>query len=233
MSSEPSTSTTPVNNASPGPARKPYTGSCHCGAVRYIVYLTLPLQQLNLSDPPSATDPPQVVYRCNCTTCQKTGVLHLRLRSAPDDFALLAPLGPLSELADYSCFAGDLHWLFCRACGVRCFTFMGRGEIVEGVLPGYNTTPAKHPDREHDSDVNRGNEGVMKYWHPVKEGWSEKRSAGSYLSVNALTLDAGQPGIDLPGWTEKKLVMYIDCLEAGDGKKGERTYERPFPGGCY
>lgn len=125
------------------PTRRPYTGSCHCGAVKYIVYLTLP------HTPPAPTDlydsdgrRRQVFYRCNCTTCQKAGVLHMRLPSPPDDFLLLSPLDPLRELADYQCFEKRLHWLFCRTCGVRCFTFDGEGEVREAVVPETQTTTA-------------------------------------------------------------------------------------------
>jgi len=203
------------------PTRRPYTGSCHCGAVKYTIHLTLP------HTPPEATNlrtedgrRRQLFYRCNCTTCQKAGVLHMRLPSPPDDFLLLSPLDPLHELGDYQCFDKRLHWLFCRTCGVRCFTFTGEGEVMEKEVP--STTP-----ETATAAVGGGRRTMV--WSP-KRGWIEDQSR--YLSVNAYTLDAGQQGLDLREWTEKKWVMYLDCLSDGEGPM-ERTYERPFPGGAY
>lgn len=66
-------------------------------------------------------------------------------------------------------------------------------------------------------------------WSP-KRGWVEDMER--YLSVNPYTLDAGQEGLDLREWTEKKLVLYMDCL-SGKGGPADRTYERPFDGGAY
>ncbi|GAB1317675.1 Centromere protein V [Madurella fahalii] len=197
--------------------RRPYTGSCHCGIIKYIVYLTLPHvppEPMDLRDKDGRRR--QVFYRCNCTTCQKAGFLHMRLPSPPDDFLLLSPLDPLRELSDYQCFERRLHWLFCRTCGVRCFTFAGEGEVLEKVVP--ETQAATVPAGEK-----------VAVWSP-KRGWVEEEAR--YLSVNAYTLDAGQEGVDLREWTEKKWVLYLECLAEGDGP-AERRYERPFAGGAY
>ncbi|KAK1763970.1 hypothetical protein QBC33DRAFT_572916 [Phialemonium atrogriseum] len=192
------------------PTRQPYTGSCHCGAVKYILYLTLP------HDPPPASqrrNPDgsmrQIFYRCNCTTCHKAGLLHIRLPHPPDDFLLLAPLDPLGELGDYQCFRKAAHFLFCKTCGVRCFTIVGEGELVEKVV---------------------GESGEKRtVWCP-KKGWVE--SPTNYFSVNGYTLDAGQEGLDLRDWTEKKWLMYADCLQDRPPELSW-TYDRPFPGGAY
>ena len=194
------------------PRRRPYAGSCHCGAVKYVVYLTMPHVPPN---PPNARNPdgsrPQRIYRCNCTTCQKAGLMHVRPASPPDDFLVLSPLDPLRELGDYLCFDRGLHFLFCKGCGVRCFTFAGEGELLE--QEGAISTP--------------GEKRVA--WCP-KRGQVE--DVDSYLSVNGYTIDAGQEGLDLREWTEKKWVLYLDCLtDLPDGP--EPTYERPFPGGAY
>ncbi|KAK0611675.1 hypothetical protein B0T14DRAFT_607725 [Immersiella caudata] len=206
-----------MSTSTANPQRRPYTGSCHCGFVRYIVYLTLP------HDPPSPRNRRdangqirQMIYRCNCTTCQKTGLLHVRLPSPPDDFLLLSPLDPLRELGDYQCFDKLIHFLFCRACGVRCFSFMGEWELNEKEV----------------KDPVSGEVGVRKVWSP-KKGWVEDMTR--YMSVNAQTLDAGQQGLDLREWTEKKWVMYLDCLEEkeddGASSFDTATYDRPFAGG--
>lgn len=100
----------------------------------------------------------------------------MRLGSAPDDFALLAPLDPMAELADYTCFGHKLHWLFCRTCGVRCFTFSGRGEVTE---------------RDMEKDLG-GREFV--------EGIKGLRKG----SLNAHTLEAGQEALDLRSGPRKK-----------------------------
>lgn len=135
--------------------------------------------------------------------------MHIRLPSSPDDFLLLSPLDPLSDLGDYLCFERQLHFLFCKGCGVRCFTFMGEGELVE---------------------KETGTSGeTQTVWCP-KQGWVEDGTR--YLSVNGYTLDAGQEGLDLREWTEKKWVMYLDCL-TDEPVGSDTTYDRPFPGGAY
>jgi hypothetical protein len=182
---------------------------------RYLVYLRLP------HTPPAADQRRdsngqlrQIIYRCNCTTCQKTGLLHVRLPSPPDDFLVLAPLDPLRELGDYRCGEKKIQWLFCRGCGVRCFSFMGEGELVEKEVP----------------DPESGEVALRTVWAP-KKGWVEDMT--HYLSVNASTIDSGQEGLDLREWTEKKWVMYLDCLPEDTRGWVDGTYERPYPGGSY
>ncbi|KAH8892837.1 hypothetical protein GQ53DRAFT_861020 [Thozetella sp. PMI_491] len=182
--------------------RRPFTGSCHCGATRYIVYLNIPHQR------PTRQLPVQVSYRCNCKICQKSGMLHLKVESSPDDFILLSPLDPLTELENYLCDTKQIHWPFCKhaAC------------VTEVELPGTNAEGEK-----------------TRFWHVVKEGWKEgsKLTTGCCLAVNALTIDAGQEGIDLAEWTEKNFTVYVNNIEADGKPKGGRSVERPFPGGCY
>jgi len=68
-------------------------------------------------------------------------------------------------------------------------------------------------------------------WRP-KSGWTEDLTR--YLSVNGYTLDANQDSLDLREWTEKKWVLYLDCLSENEGPgQSARAYERPFPGGAY
>lgn len=190
------------------PSRRPYTGSCHCGAIKYIAYLTLPHTPTTERVNPDGTRP-QRIYRCNCTTCQKAGIMHIRLPSASNDFLLLSPLDPMRELGDYQCFNKKIHFLFCRTCAVRCFSFMGEGELVEREV-------GNPPEKKT-------------VWSP-KQGWVEDMQ--KYMSVNAYTLDAGQEGLDLREWTEKKWIMYHDYLT--EAKPGyDTSLERPFLGGAY
>ncbi|KAK0734702.1 hypothetical protein B0T26DRAFT_600238, partial [Lasiosphaeria miniovina] len=209
------------------PARRPYTGSCHCGAVRYIAHLTLPhtppsIDELAAARQPGQQQKPamrQFIYRCNCSTCVKMGLMHVRLHNPPADFQLLAPTGPdpLAQLGNYQCFERRLRFLFCTACGVRCLTFAGEGEVVESdVLILGEGGETKTERRE--------------VWSP-KRGWVEGRT--SYLSVNAYTLDAGQPGLDLREWTDKQWVAYVDCRSERRAGQSDKRYGTPFEGGAY
>jgi hypothetical protein len=83
---------------------KTYTGSCHCGRVRYEV-------DADLSH----------VTACNCSICRKRGTLltfapaaKFRLQQGED------------ALTDYQFNRKIIHHLFCNACGVGSFA-RGKG----------------------------------------------------------------------------------------------------------
>lgn len=78
--------------------RTTYTGSCHCGAVRFQAVLDL-----------SAGS-----YRCNCSICRRTRFWPAI--AAPEDFRLLAGA---EDLTLYRFHSGRNHHFFCRHCGVR------------------------------------------------------------------------------------------------------------------
>jgi hypothetical protein len=83
---------------------KTYTGSCHCGRVRFEVRAAL-----------------QKLVSCNCSICSRTGAL---LAFVPaKDFTLLEGEGAQT---DYQFNRKNIHHLFCATCGVRSFA-MGRG----------------------------------------------------------------------------------------------------------
>ena len=89
------------------PTRRAYNGSCHCGATKYIVYLTLPTDSIHPKSPPPGTTP---IYKCNCTLCAKMGLFHTRPINPPQDFLLLSPLNPMSGgLQDYHARS---NWFF-------------------------------------------------------------------------------------------------------------------------
>ena len=75
------------------------SGSCHCGAVRFTVEASLPLD----------------VIECNCSICTKKGILHLIV---PD--AALAITGG-EALATYTFGTHTAKHMFCRTCGIHPF----------------------------------------------------------------------------------------------------------------
>lgn len=83
-----------------------YTGSCHCGEVRFEVDL----------------DPATDSGKCNCSICRKTRNWSATVK--PDAFRLLSEP---SATTDYF-RNGMVHWPFCKTCGVRPY---GHGDIPE------------------------------------------------------------------------------------------------------
>ena len=152
--------------------------------------------------------------------------------NSPEDFVLLSPIVQEEEggggvlgglkladageegLKDYTCFTARTHWYFCSRCGVRCFAFMGHGEIRD----------VSYRDEE-------GEEKRVRGWTPKREGWREGTENGCYLSFNAATLEPGQEGErgDLRVWHEKGWISYLDQLNEVE----EDRIGRPCQGGMY
>jgi hypothetical protein len=76
-----------------------FAGSCHCGAVRFTVEASLPLD----------------VIDCNCSMCTKKGILHLIVPEA----ALTITGG--DALATYTFGTHTAKHMFCRTCGIHPF----------------------------------------------------------------------------------------------------------------
>lgn len=200
------------------PRKVPLTGGCHCGATRYVLYLTLPAPH-NESNPNQKGD--QRIARCNCTTCHKMGLFHLTPADAQDDFLLLSPLDPFTELGDYLTFDKEIHFFFCKTCGVRCLTYTGLGEVID-----IDEASA----RELPEAAKAGGVAPTKAWRAIRGSGSPE--FGTFINVNGHTIDAGQPEFDMRELTEKKNVRYLDTFsEWGEGMPSR--WDRPQEHGCY
>jgi hypothetical protein len=90
--------------------KKTYTGSCHCGAVRFAA-------DIDLS---AGTN------KCNCSICTKARAWFVFVKA--DHLRLITGA---EALADYQWTPPRrphplLHYHFCKTCGIRTF---GRGEL--------------------------------------------------------------------------------------------------------
>jgi hypothetical protein len=113
---------------------KTYSGSCHCGAVRFEAKLNLKAG----------------ISKCNCSICKKTNFLGARVK--PENFKHLS--GEKS-LGDYQFNTNSVHHHFCARCGVKTF---GHANIPQAggeyysvnvhCLDGADTTdiPVKYSD---------------------------------------------------------------------------------------
>ena len=77
-----------------------FTGSCHCGAIRYSV----------------DEDPPTKAMQCNCSICRRRGALHHF--TTPDKFSFNGSQG---DVTDYQWNREVLHLEFCDTCGCAPF----------------------------------------------------------------------------------------------------------------
>ncbi len=77
-----------------------YTGSCHCGDVRFEI----------------EADERIVAKDCNCSICKKSAYLHLIVPESR--FKLLKGS---DKLTSYSFNTGVAEHLFCSTCGIKSF----------------------------------------------------------------------------------------------------------------
>jgi hypothetical protein len=208
--------------------RKPYTGSCHCGTIKYIVYLTLPSPDTPDAKLDLATFRAKSslkIYKCNCTVCHKMGIFHLRLAHPPSDFLLLSPVEPKtpddegSGVSAYKCNAAISKWYFCSKCGVRVFTINAEKEVADAEVPA-RLLGKKDAGEQLEK---------VKVWKCKNDGWDERSDdPTSYFSLNAMGLDALQEGLDLRKWQDWGVVEYCDSLyDEGDWAP------KPYVGGIY
>jgi hypothetical protein len=85
--------------------KKAYSGSCHCGAVRF----------------EAALDLDQQTSKCNCSVCAKARFWKQVV--PPEAVRVLQGEAALTE---YRFGSGNIQHLFCSHCGIKPF---GRGEV--------------------------------------------------------------------------------------------------------
>lgn len=219
--------------------RKPYTGSCHCGHVRYIAYLSLPELPYPKTTPSEYREHSgHRIYKCNCTICHKAGILHLRLLNASEDFVVLSPSNPFapgSGLKSYVPEGCQGAWHFCDKCGIRAFSLRGTGYNDEIELPSslLQRSASRTLDgtageiTAKDSQITR-----ISVWRP-KQDWQESQDEEGgptdYLSVNCLSLDAHNRNLDLRQLYENGYMAYVQTLEW----EGLDYQDTPYFGGTY
>lgn len=122
---------------------------------------------------------------------------------------------------------------------MRCFEFRGESEIVEIEIEGVKTKiwrPSEGFQEEEDAGdgeflslfrsicVFVGANCLMAYFCCLL-----LICGIGYISINAITLDVGQEGLDLKEWHEKGWICYLNYLHG----KGEDRLGEPFDGGMY
>ena len=85
-----------------------YSGSCHCGAVRFDVSADLPAE----------------VIECNCSICRRKGLL---LAFVPEASVTLVSGG--DKLDSYRFNTHKIEHRFCTVCGVEPFAMARQGDV--------------------------------------------------------------------------------------------------------
>lgn len=95
---------------------KDYSGSCHCGAVKFSAGIDLAAG----------------TGKCNCSICAKSRFWGTMIKA--DTFKLLSGE---DNLSDYHFGSHGVHWLFCKTCGIRTF-YKTNIEQMGGDMVGVN-----------------------------------------------------------------------------------------------
>lgn len=221
--------------------RRPYTGSCHCGHVKFIVYLSFPDLPYPKTTPGHfRKQSGHRIYKCNCTICHKAGLLHIRIPDPANDFFVLSPKNPLeagSGLTSYIPQGCQGSWHFCQRCGIRGFSVRGTGYDGEVDLPAAllqrlesRTLNGKTgPITASENEITK-----IPAWRPCKD-WlesadeDEENEPRQYLSINGLCLDAHNENLDLRQLHDNGYIAYMQTLEW----VGMEYEEKPYSGGAY
>ena len=132
--------------------KKTYTGSCHCGTVRYQAELDLEAG----------------TSRCNCRYCAKTR--YWGNMAKPEEFKLLAGE---ERLGDYSRHPAG-HHRFCMDCGTQTF---GHGNIPElgGEFCSVNVATLDHLSPEDLAKL------PINYVDGLQDNWWNQPAVTAYL----------------------------------------------------
>ncbi|KAI9678278.1 MAG: hypothetical protein M1817_006223 [Caeruleum heppii] len=114
---------------------KSYNGNCHCGAIKYTVALSPPLEE-------------QKVMSCNCSICIRNGYLmvyppkeSVTFHQGKDKTTVGASLAPIifrTPFVDgflmqkYSFGGGNVEHNFCSTCGTSVFIEPLKGGWIDG-----------------------------------------------------------------------------------------------------
>lgn len=104
-------------------------GGCHCGAVRFSVEISQPVE----------------IIDCNCSICAKAGFQHLIVDG--DKFVLERGGEALSR---YTFNTGAAEHLFCKTCGIKSFYRprshpLGWSVNWRCIDPGHDVEPTIQP----------------------------------------------------------------------------------------
>jgi hypothetical protein len=126
-----------------------YTGSCHCGTVRFECDLDLA----------------QGTSRCNCSICSKSRFWKAIVKS--DAFRLIEGK---EALKDYQFGSHKIHHFFCERCGVKTF---GRGRLEEiGEFYAVNVTCLDNATtKELAAAPIRYEDGRNNDWNAAPQEW--------------------------------------------------------------
>jgi len=130
-----------------------------------------------------------------------------------------------SGVTSYMCNDKKSNWYFCKTCGVRCFTSQGAVETREVDVPVKALKALGLP-------VDNGADGKTvkrTTWGVKSEGWEEHKGKNCYFSLNAVTLDAEQDGLDLSIVHEKGWLGYVDSYS----RKEKMRVGQPYYPGIY
>src|ERR1700761_9225981 len=144
-----------------------YRGSCHCGFVTFTC-------KLDLSKP--GPDSGEILSRCNCSICHKTGMLNART----DELKVVTPAEGDSKLTKYMFGTRKVSHLFCPTCGVRCF-FRGSYALPDGTQVHFQSINVLTLEgREDGKPMDDLREIEVSYWDGKSNGWDKGLSKKPY-----------------------------------------------------